>query len=71
MDQQIEIGTIGYPVRRKHMAAALTANSTVAEKQGTPQAGEGPQRFMTAFGNLTVQEIRDWEKMLGKRLFKS
>jgi len=50
--------------------ATLTANRTVAEKQNTPQTVEGPKQFMTAFGNLTVEEIMAWEKMLGKRLAK-
>lgn len=69
MDRTGEMATIELPARRVPMAT-LTANRTVAEKQNTPQTVEGPKQFMTAFGNLTVEEIMAWEKMLGKRLAK-
>jgi hypothetical protein len=28
------------------------------------------QRFATSFGELTREEIHDWEKMLGRRLLR-
>jgi len=41
-----------------------------AEPVGQSSQNDRNELIPTAFGNLTRAEIRDWEKMLGRRLLR-
>jgi hypothetical protein len=40
------------------------------ERIETSRPEKDPEQFATAFGLLTRAEIREWEKMLGRRLLR-
>jgi hypothetical protein len=53
--------------------AVMATSARVSETQReVPQDSteRKEQRFATAFGELTREEIHDWEKMLGRRLLR-
>jgi hypothetical protein len=47
------------------------SSAKAAERVESAQKSESkPELIPTAFGNLTRAEIREWEKMLGRRLLR-
>jgi hypothetical protein len=55
------------------MSAANRLSLAAKSAEAADQARNkdiNPQLIATAFGNLTHAEIRDWEKMLGRRLLR-
>jgi hypothetical protein len=49
------------------MATQTVPRLTVKEPQGVQKQ---PELIATPFGNLTRAEVRDWEKMLGRKLLR-
>jgi hypothetical protein len=48
----------------------LPVSAKPVERIDTLRPEEKPELFATAFGLLTRAEIREWEKMLGRRLLR-
>jgi hypothetical protein len=49
----------------------LPVSAKPVERIDTSRPEEKPELFTTAFGLLTRAEIREWEKMLGRRLLRA